>query len=148
MARSQSTHRATIGDFWRTSQWDGKIIPGWWGGGGARQTPCHCQSVLPSRTKLHGVRSCWEGRYSPSISSLPYMYSVGKMNATINMTFPFIYKLNLRNNKVQHYKCTFSRLVTQQPWRNNPKQRLLIVVNVYCIKKKHQVEQRPFSPTT
>jgi hypothetical protein len=32
----QSTHRMKIADFWLTSHHDGKISPGWWGGGGAR----------------------------------------------------------------------------------------------------------------
>ncbi len=56
--------------------WDHRvhpISPGWWGWGGSRPPPF---SLLPSRTSC-SVRSCWEGRYTPSISSLPYMYSVG-----------------------------------------------------------------------
>ncbi len=32
--RPQSTHRVAIADLWRISYPDGKINPGWWGGGG------------------------------------------------------------------------------------------------------------------
>jgi hypothetical protein len=47
--------------------------------------------------------------------------------------------------KAKHYKCTFSRLVTQQPWRNNPKHRLLIVVSI-LYKEKTSSRTETFLP--
>ncbi len=64
----QSTHRLATATFWRTFHHDGKISPGWWGWG----VHAHPLSLyLPSRPKLqYTVRSSWEGRYTPPISSL------------------------------------------------------------------------------
>ncbi len=70
--RPQSTHRVAIADFWRISYPDGKISPGWCGGG----VHAHSLSAYYRHVQSYSIRSCWEGRYTPSISSLPYIYSV------------------------------------------------------------------------
>ncbi len=58
----QSTHRVVIANFLRTSHYDGKISPGWWG----------CTPTPLSAYWYHHIQSC---RYTPSISSLyPGLY--------------------------------------------------------------------------
>ncbi len=89
---SQSTHKVVIADFWHTSHLNGNISSGWWGwggvgGGGARQPPF---SLLPSQSC--SVRSCWEGRYTSSLSSLPYIYSVLYSNGQVFFQV-FFYKV-------------------------------------------------------
>ncbi len=46
-------------------------------GGGCTPTPFHC---IYHHVQSCGVRSSWEGRYTPPISTLPYMYSVEEPN--------------------------------------------------------------------
>ncbi len=65
----QSTHRVTIADFWRSFHHDGKSAQageGWW---------VHC-TPTPFHSIYHHLQSCsvrssWEGRHTPTISSLP-----------------------------------------------------------------------------
>jgi hypothetical protein len=68
-SQPQNTHSVATAAFWRTFLHDGKISPGWWAWG----VHAHPLSLyLPSRTTLQcTVRSSWEGRYTPSISSQP-----------------------------------------------------------------------------
>ncbi len=56
-----------IAYFWRTSHYDGKISPGWWGWGGGRPPPF---SLLPSRTKLQ-CTLLLSGKNTHPVSSLP-----------------------------------------------------------------------------
>ncbi len=62
----QSTYRVAIADFWRTSHHVGKLALAGEGGGVHAHPPPFSQ--LPSRTYSCSVRSCWEGRYTPSTS--------------------------------------------------------------------------------
>jgi hypothetical protein len=64
----QSTHRVAIADFWRTFHHDGKISPSWWGWG---CTPIPFHSITITYKVAASVRSSWEGRYNPCISTLP-----------------------------------------------------------------------------
>ncbi len=66
----QSTHRVAIADFCRTSHHDGKISPGWWAGG-ALPLPIQPTTIM---CKV-AVSLLLRGRCTPSISSLPYIYS-------------------------------------------------------------------------
>ncbi len=49
-----------------------KISPGWWGWG----VHAHPLSAYYHYVQSCSVRSCWVGRYTHPVSSLPYMYSV------------------------------------------------------------------------
>jgi hypothetical protein len=58
-----------IATFWRTFHHDGKISPAWWG---YRCTPTPFHDIYCTITyKWCGLRSSWEGRYTPPISTLP-----------------------------------------------------------------------------
>ncbi len=63
-------HRVATAAFWRTFHHDGKISPGWWGWG----MHAHPLLIYYHHVQSCSVRSSWEGGYTPSISSLPYMY--------------------------------------------------------------------------
>jgi hypothetical protein len=96
MLKPQSTHRVAMADFWRTFHHYGKISPGcWgWGGGGCTPNPFHSIYHLEQRCS---VRSSWAGRYTPRISSLPYMYSVVS-------TPPLCNTLWLSTDSISQYK--------------------------------------------
>ncbi len=69
---------------------EGKISPGWWGGG-CTPSPFHGVN--------HHVESCrerfsWEGRYTPPPSFLlyPHKYSVGWTSSALSLSiYPYIY---------------------------------------------------------
>ncbi len=70
---SGSTHRVAIDDLWRTSHYDGKVSPGWWGWG----MQAHPLSAYYHHVQSCSVRSCWVGRrqrYTHPVSSLPIQY--------------------------------------------------------------------------
>ncbi len=64
-------HRVATATFWRTFHYDGKISPGWWGGGGLHAHPLSL--FQPSRTKLWCTLQLREQilRYTHPISTLP-----------------------------------------------------------------------------
>ncbi len=64
LSEPQSTHRVAFADFWYTSHHDGKISPGWWGGG----VHAHPLSAYYHHVQSCSVRSSWEGRYTTSNS--------------------------------------------------------------------------------
>ncbi len=73
--RPQSTHRVAIADFWRTFHHDGKISPGWWGWG----VHAHPLSAYwYHHVQSCSVRSCWVGRYTHPVSSLPIYVLCGR----------------------------------------------------------------------
>ncbi len=69
------THRVATATFWRKFHHDGKISPAWWG------WRAH------HRIQSWGVRSRWEGRYTPSFHLYPYMYSVAETRRQPNNGF-------------------------------------------------------------
>jgi hypothetical protein len=70
-----------------TSHGDGKNSPGWWEWG-CPTNPFRPITKIPSRIKLQ-LRSSWEGRYTPCISSLPYMYS--RVSTVLGWCLSFYY---------------------------------------------------------
>ncbi len=75
LTMNHRVHRVATVTFFRTFHHDRKIIPGWWGGGGARCTPTPCHSIY-HQVQSCGLRSSWKGRYIPLFLPYPYMYSV------------------------------------------------------------------------
>ncbi len=65
---TQSTHRVAMATFWRTFNHDGKISPACWRWGLPRPSPFTLSTISKQSC---GVRSGWEGRYTPPISPLP-----------------------------------------------------------------------------
>jgi hypothetical protein len=61
------THRVAISAFWRTSHHDGKVNPGWWGWEVHAHPPP--LSACYHHVQSCSVRSCWEGRCTPSVLS-------------------------------------------------------------------------------
>ncbi len=64
----ESTHRVAMATFWRTYPHDCKISPAWWGWRRMHALPFHS---IYRHEKSCGVRSSWEGGYTPHISTLP-----------------------------------------------------------------------------
>ncbi len=65
---TEYTHRVAMDTFWRKFHHDGKISPAWWG--------WRVHTLQPFEFIYHHEQSCgvnfsWEGRYTPTISTLP-----------------------------------------------------------------------------
>ncbi len=75
---AQSTHRVATAAFWSTFHHDGKIIPGWWGVGGARPRPFTIFTIT-YKVAVYGTLQLSGQRYTRLISTLPIYvrYSVG-----------------------------------------------------------------------
>jgi hypothetical protein len=76
LLKSQITRRVATAAFWRTFHHDGKISPGWWGGGVYMPIPFPIFTITYKAAV--NVRSSWMGRYTHSISSPIYTRCVRK----------------------------------------------------------------------
>jgi hypothetical protein len=97
--KAQSTHRVTMATFWRIFHHDKKNLPSlvrW----GVHAHPVH---YIYHHAQSCGVRSSWEGRYSPPISTLPLYVLCGiKFQASFEIFRAFLtilfFKKNLRQD--------------------------------------------------
>jgi hypothetical protein len=70
-ARPQSTHRVAIADFWRIIHQDGKISPGWGGGGGGARPLLFTLFPITYKVLVYSTLQLRVQIHSPYFSSLP-----------------------------------------------------------------------------
>jgi hypothetical protein len=79
----QSTQKVATAIFSHTFHHDGKVSPAWWGWE-CTPTPFY---YIYHHLKSCGIRSSWEGRYTPPISTLP-IYVLYVSTLVLSACFP------------------------------------------------------------
>jgi hypothetical protein len=86
-----SAHRVAIADFWRTSHHDGKISPGWWGGGGVERPPPFTPLTIKYKVEVYAPAERAD-TLNLLISTLYVLSTLGYVGGPLPM-----YSLSFRN---------------------------------------------------